>query len=110
MAIGTDRYHILQRVGRLVAIGTDQYLILQRVGGHWSPLVQIATDVLVVAGKSPNSDSKAFSESSKFSYRILVSAFPVWSWQIQISYGDVSNKRNLPQVETRTYPVVREGK
>ena len=43
--IGIDRYHILQRVGRLVTIGTDRYRILQRVGGHWSPLVQIATDV-----------------------------------------------------------------
>ena len=29
----------------LVAIGTDRYHILQRVGGHWSPLIQIATDV-----------------------------------------------------------------
>ena len=25
-------------------IGTDWYHILQRVGGHWSPLIQIATD------------------------------------------------------------------
>ena len=31
--------------GGLVAIGTDRYHILQRVGGHWSPLIQIATDV-----------------------------------------------------------------
>ena len=31
--------------GSLVAIGTDRHHILQRVGGHWLPLVQIATDV-----------------------------------------------------------------
>ena len=31
--------------GGLVAIGTDRCHILQRVGGHWSPLIQIATDV-----------------------------------------------------------------
>ena len=31
--------------GGLVAIGTDRYNILQRVGGHWSPLIQTATDV-----------------------------------------------------------------
>ena len=31
--------------GGLVAIGADRYQILQRVGGHWSPLIQIATDV-----------------------------------------------------------------
>ena len=31
--------------GGLVAIGTDRYYILQRVGGHWSPLIQITTDL-----------------------------------------------------------------
>ena len=31
--------------GGLIAIGTDRYHILQRVGGHWSPLTQIATNV-----------------------------------------------------------------
>ena len=31
--------------GGLVAIGTDQYHILQRVGGYWSSLIQIVTDV-----------------------------------------------------------------
>ena len=31
--------------GDLVAIGTDRYHKLQRVGAHWSPLIQIATDV-----------------------------------------------------------------
>ena len=32
-------------IGGLVAIGTNQYHILQRVGGCWSSLVQIAIDV-----------------------------------------------------------------
>ena len=31
--------------GGLVVIGSDRYHILQRVGGHWSPLIQIATNV-----------------------------------------------------------------
>ena len=31
--------------GGLVVIGTDRYHILQRASGHWSPLIQIATDV-----------------------------------------------------------------
>ena len=54
--------------------------------GRW-PLVTIDTNsppMLVVVGKSPNSYSKAFSESSKFWSRISVPAFPVWSPQIQI--------------------------
>ena len=44
--------------GGLVAIGTDRYHILQRVGGHWSPLKQIATDVGSRWEKS-NSDSNS---------------------------------------------------
>ena len=31
--------------GGLVDIGTDRYHILRRVNGHWSPLMEIATDV-----------------------------------------------------------------
>ena len=54
--------------GGPVAIGTDRYHILQRVGGHWSPLIQLATDV-----GSPNSDFKA---SSKFWFRICSRLFP----------------------------------
>ena len=73
--------------GDLVAIGTDRYHNLQRVGAHWSPLIQIATDVGSRWEKRPNSDSKAFSESSKFWSRILVPAFPVWCRQIQIPCG-----------------------
>ena len=41
---GSRDYQLVTN-GGLVAIDTDQYHILQRVGGHWSPLIQIATDV-----------------------------------------------------------------
>ena len=41
---GSRDYH-WPPIGGLVAIGTDRYHILQRVGGHWSPLIQIATDI-----------------------------------------------------------------
>ena len=46
--------------------------------GRWPliPLIQMPP-MLVAVGKSPNSDSKAFSESLKFWSRILVPAFPV---------------------------------
>ena len=37
--------------GCMVAIGTDRYLKLQRVGGLWSPFIQIATDVGSRLGK-----------------------------------------------------------
>ena len=50
--------------GGLVAIGIDRYHILQRVGGHWSPLIQTATDV-GSRWKSPNSDSKRDAESTR---------------------------------------------
>ena len=36
---------ILDTNGGLVAIDTDRYHILQRVGGHWTPVVQITTNV-----------------------------------------------------------------
>ena len=41
---GSRNYQLVIN-GGLDAIGTDRYHILQRVGGHWSPLIQIATDV-----------------------------------------------------------------
>ena len=65
--------------------------------------------MLVGVGKSPNSDSNAFSES--FGPGFWFRLFPFGPGKYKYpKYGDVSNKHNLPRVETRTYPVVREEK
>ena len=47
----------------------------QRVGGHWSLMIQMPP-MSVVVGKSPNSDSKAFSESLNFGPGLWSRLFP----------------------------------
>ena len=59
--------------GGLVAIGTDLNNILQRVGGHWSPLIQIATDV---GSRWEKSEFRLFLNLQSFGAGFLSRLFP----------------------------------
>ena len=92
----------------LVAFGTDRYHILQRVGGHWPHMIQIATDV------GSRWEKSEFQLLSFFwIFKILVPNFGPGFFCLVTANANTLIQRHIkqaqpPAVETRTYPEVRE--